>query len=103
MNLTLPAGGKSPPSSLDRECPQNCIRQKLAGATELQTAAAAQVSDSLEHGVSPQVEETDLRRSEIASRVAYRSEFSFSHAFKLARGICPIHHRPAMPARSWPL
>jgi hypothetical protein len=46
MNLTLPAGGTSPPSSLDMECPQNCIRQQLAGATGLETAAA-QLSDSL--------------------------------------------------------
>jgi AraC-like DNA-binding protein len=39
------------------------------------------------------LEETDLRLSEIASRVGYRSEFSFSRAFKLARGVSPIQYR----------
>jgi AraC-like DNA-binding protein len=35
-------------------------------------------------GIAAQLlEETDLRLSEIASRVGYRSEFSFSRAFKL--------------------
>jgi len=33
------------------------------------------------------LEETDLRLTEIAPRVGYRSEFSFSRAFKLARGV----------------
>jgi AraC-like DNA-binding protein len=54
-------------------------------------------------GIAAQLlEETDLRLSEIASRVGYRSEFSFSRAFKLARGTSPIQYRRAMPARSWP-
>ena len=54
-------------------------------------------------GIAAQLlEETDLRLSEIASRVGYRSEFSFSRAFKLARGVSPIHYRGATPARSWP-
>ena len=45
-------------------------------------------------GIAAQLlEETDLRLGEIASRVGYRSEFSFSRAFKLARGISPIHYR----------
>jgi AraC-like DNA-binding protein len=45
--------------------------------------------------------ETDLRLSEIAPRVGYRSEFSFSRAFKLARGLSPIQYRYATPSRSW--
>lgn len=45
-------------------------------------------------GIAAQLlEETDLRLSEIASRVGYRSEFSFSRAFKLARGVSPIQYR----------
>ena len=52
-------------------------------------------------GIAAQfLEETDLRLSEIASRVGYRSEFSFSRAFKRARGVSPIDHRRATPARS---
>jgi AraC-like DNA-binding protein len=48
-------------------------------------------------GIAAQLlEETDLRLSEIASRVGYRSEFSFSRAFKLARGVSPIQYRRAM-------
>jgi AraC-like DNA-binding protein len=54
-------------------------------------------------GIAAQLlEETDLRLSEIVSRVGYRSEFSFSRAFKLARGVSPIQYRRAMPARSLP-
>jgi AraC-like DNA-binding protein len=54
-------------------------------------------------GIAAQLlEETDLRLSEIASRVGYRSEFSFSRAFKMARGVSPIQYRRAMPARSRP-
>jgi AraC-like DNA-binding protein len=41
-----------------------------------------------------------LRLSEIASRVGYQSEFSFSRAFKLARGVWPIQYRRATPIRS---
>jgi AraC-like DNA-binding protein len=37
--------------------------------------------------------ETDLRLIEIASRVGYHSEFSFSRAFKSARGVSPIQYR----------
>ena len=45
-------------------------------------------------GIAAQLlEETELRLSEIASRVGYRSEFSFSRAFKAARGISPIQYR----------
>ena len=45
-------------------------------------------------GIAAQLlEETELRLGEIASRVGYRSEFSFSRAFKLARGIAPSQHR----------
>jgi AraC-like DNA-binding protein len=52
-------------------------------------------------GIAAQLlEETDLRLGEIASRVGYRSEFSFSRAFKLARGASPIQYRRATPARS---
>jgi AraC-like DNA-binding protein len=51
-------------------------------------------------GIAAQLlEETDLRLSEIASRVGYRSEFSFSRAFKLARGVSPIQYRRATPTR----
>jgi len=47
-------------------------------------------------GIAAQLlEETDLRLVEIASRVGYRSEFSFSRAFKSARGISPIQYRRA--------
>lgn len=50
-------------------------------------------------GIAAQLlEETELRVGEIASRVGYRSEFSFSRAFKLARGISPIQYRRANPA-----
>jgi AraC family transcriptional activator of mtrCDE len=53
-------------------------------------------------GIAAQLlEETDLRLSDIASRVGYRSEFSFSRAFKLARGVSPIQYRRATPSRSW--
>lgn len=52
-------------------------------------------------GIAAQLlEETDLRLSEIASRVGYRSEFSFSRAFKLARGVSPIQYRRATPTSS---
>jgi AraC-like DNA-binding protein len=45
-------------------------------------------------GVAAQLlEDTDLRLVEIASRVGYRSEFSFSRAFKSTRGISPIQYR----------
>jgi AraC-like DNA-binding protein len=45
-------------------------------------------------GIAAQLlEETELRLGEIASRVGYRSAFSFSRAFKLARGISPIQYR----------
>jgi AraC-like DNA-binding protein len=45
-------------------------------------------------GIAAQLlEETRLRLSEIASRVGYGSEFSFSRAFKLARGVSPIQYR----------
>ncbi len=37
--------------------------------------------------------ETHLKLSEIASRVGYLSEFSFSRAFKLTRGTSPIQYR----------
>jgi AraC-like DNA-binding protein len=38
------------------------------------------------------LEQTDLRIRDIASRVGYQSEFSFSRAFKLSRGVSPLHH-----------
>ncbi|MDB5983479.1 MAG: AraC family transcriptional regulator [Pseudomonas sp.] len=45
-------------------------------------------------GIAAQLlEETELRLGEIASQVGYRSEFSFSRAFKLARGVSPIQYR----------
>jgi AraC-like DNA-binding protein len=47
------------------------------------------------------LEETDLRLTEIAPRVGYRSEFSFSRAFKLARGVSPIQYRRAAQSRSF--
>jgi transcriptional regulator GlxA family with amidase domain len=47
-------------------------------------------------GIAVQLlEDTDLRLAEIAPRVGYRSEFSFSRAFKLARGGSPIQYRRA--------
>jgi AraC family transcriptional activator of mtrCDE len=53
-------------------------------------------------GIAAQLlEETDLRLTEIAPRVGYRSEFSFSRAFKLARGVSPIHYRRAAQSRSF--
>ncbi|MCM3869594.1 MAG: AraC family transcriptional regulator [Pyrinomonadaceae bacterium] len=55
-------------------------------------------------GIAAQLlEETDLRLSEIAARVGYRSEFSFSRAFKLARGVSPTQYRRAMTTRSPPV
>jgi AraC family transcriptional activator of mtrCDE len=39
------------------------------------------------------LQETSLRLTEIASRVGYRSEFSFSRAFKASRGISPVQYR----------
>jgi AraC-like DNA-binding protein len=45
-------------------------------------------------GIATQLlKETDLRLIEVATRVGYRSEFSFSRAFKLARGVSPTHYR----------
>jgi AraC-like DNA-binding protein len=38
---------------------------------------------------------TDLRVSEIAARVGYESEFSFSRAFKRMRGVAPTSYRIA--------
>jgi methylphosphotriester-DNA--protein-cysteine methyltransferase len=53
-------------------------------------------------GIAAQLlEETDLRLTEIAPRVGYRSEFSFSRAFKLARGVSPIQYRRAAQSRSF--
>lgn len=47
-------------------------------------------------GIAAQLlEETELRLGEIASQVGYKSEFSFSRAFKLARGVSPIQYRRA--------
>jgi AraC family transcriptional activator of mtrCDE len=55
-------------------------------------------------GIAAQLlEETDLRLAEIAPRVGYRSEFSFSRAFKLARGVSPIQYRRAAQRLSRPL
>jgi AraC-like DNA-binding protein len=51
-------------------------------------------------GIAAQLlEETDLRLTEITPRVGYRSEFSFSRAFKLARGVSPIQYRRAAQSR----
>jgi AraC-like DNA-binding protein len=45
-------------------------------------------------GIAAQLlEETGLRLGEISARVGYGSEFSFSRAFKLARGVSPIQYR----------
>lgn len=45
-------------------------------------------------GVAAQLlQETDLRLSEIAGRVGYQSEFSFSRAFKRWRGVAPVRFR----------
>ncbi|WP_084688567.1 AraC family transcriptional regulator [Paraburkholderia oxyphila] len=43
------------------------------------------------------LEQTDLRLGEIASRVGYQSEFSFSRAFKSTRGVSPIQYRREKP------
>lgn len=53
-------------------------------------------------GVAAQLlQETSLRLTEIASRVGYRSEFSFSRAFKSARGISPIQYRHEASSGNW--
>jgi AraC family transcriptional activator of mtrCDE len=45
-------------------------------------------------GVAAQLlQETDLRLSEIAARVGYQSEFSFSRAFRRWRGAAPVRFR----------
>jgi len=45
-------------------------------------------------GIAAQLlRETSLRLAEIASRVGYQSEFSFSRAFKAFRGVSPMHYR----------
>jgi AraC family transcriptional activator of mtrCDE len=49
-------------------------------------------------GIAAQLlEQTDLRLREIASRVGYQSEFSFSRAFKSTRGVSPIQYRRERP------
>src|SRR5260221_688046 len=54
-------------------------------------------------GIAAQLlEETDLRLTEVAPRVGYQSEFSFSRAFKLARGVSPIQYRHAAQRLSRP-
>jgi AraC-like DNA-binding protein len=54
-------------------------------------------------GIAAQLlEETDLRLTEVAPRVGYQSEFSFSRAFKLARGVSPIQYRRAAQRLSRP-
>ncbi|QBQ99485.1 AraC family transcriptional regulator [Paraburkholderia pallida] len=51
-------------------------------------------------GIAAQLlEQTDLRLGEIASRVGYQSEFSFSRAFKSTRGVSPIQYRREKPDR----
>ena len=51
-------------------------------------------------GIAAQLlEETELHLGEIAARVGYRSEFSFSRAFKVSRGISPNQHRRSLPGR----
>jgi AraC-like DNA-binding protein len=49
------------------------------------------------------LEDADLQLSEIALRVGYQSEFSFSRAFKSARGISPTQYRRAAANRAGPL
>jgi AraC family transcriptional activator of mtrCDE len=49
------------------------------------------------------LEDADLQLSEIALRVGYQSEFSFSRAFKSARGISPTQYRRAAANRTGPL
>ncbi|WP_446904628.1 AraC family transcriptional regulator [Burkholderia sp. YIM B11467] len=45
-------------------------------------------------GIAAQLlEETEMRLGEIAARVGYGSEFSFSRAFKSARGVSPTQYR----------
>ncbi|MCX4171580.1 MULTISPECIES: AraC family transcriptional regulator [Paraburkholderia] len=47
-------------------------------------------------GIAAQLlEQTDLRLRDIAARVGYESEFSFSRAFKSTRGVAPIQYRRA--------
>lgn len=51
-------------------------------------------------GVAAQLlQETELRLSEIAVRVGYKSEFSFSRAFKRWRGVAPDRFRRMTGAR----
>jgi AraC-like DNA-binding protein len=45
------------------------------------------------------LEESGLRLIEIAAQVGYQSEFSFSRAFKAARGVSPIQYRRAAVSR----
>jgi AraC family transcriptional activator of mtrCDE len=49
------------------------------------------------------LEDADLQLSEIALRVGYQSEFSFSRAFKSARGVSPTQYRRAAANRAGPL
>ena len=52
-------------------------------------------------GIAAQLlEQTDFRLRDIASRVGYKSEFSFSRAFKSSRDVSPLHHRQARPVRA---
>lgn len=45
-------------------------------------------------GIAAQLlEETPLRLGEVGAHVGYRSEFSFSRAFKSARGVSPTQYR----------
>lgn len=46
------------------------------------------------------LEETGLRVAEIALRVGYGSEFSFSRAFKSARGVSPALYRRSLQCRA---
>ena len=46
------------------------------------------------------LEHTGLRLAEIAARVGYRSEFAFSRASKLARGVSPTQCRRGALSRS---
>jgi AraC-like DNA-binding protein len=79
MNLTLPAGGASPPSSLRHGMPSELHPPKSGGATGDPKSPPHSYLTRWRMGIAAQLrEETDSRLSDIASRVGYRSEFSLA-------------------------
>jgi AraC-like DNA-binding protein len=68
-----------------------------------QTPMALMTQERMKHAVSL-LEHTDLKVSEIAERIGYRSESAFSHRFLAQRGLTPgqlrKQRRAAEPARA---